>query len=107
MTNSEETVRQEPARLSAPEIADGLRMTPEQLRILDAVAEGRDVNGKKPGVREVMAALSLKASMSVARPRERGDESQQGTTVFQFVDPYGDRPECATCPHYPRSPESA
>jgi hypothetical protein len=72
---------QPPERLSVPEIASGLLLTPEQLKTLDDIAAGRAVNGKAPGVREVMAALALKASMSVAKPRERAEGEGERASV--------------------------
>lgn len=63
-------------RLTVPEIADGLRLTNEQLRVLDDIAAGRPVNGRTPGTREVMQAIALKAQMSVAKPRDREGEDE-------------------------------
>lgn len=80
-----------PERLTVPEIATGLRLTPEQLRVLDDIASGRPVGGRQPGVREVTQALALKASLSVAKPRSEPGDHADGTLVVLAC------PYCRSC----------
>lgn len=72
-------------RLTAEEMADGMRFTRAQLRVLDAIAAGLPVKG----AREAMAALSLKATFAIQKPSTNIDHR---VVSYTLVNPYADDP---------------
>lgn len=74
--------------LSAAEQLEAMRLTREDVRILNRISKAKSVGGRSPGVRETLAALSLKVTMTQARP-SREPQSKQPTIIY-VVAPYGD-----------------
>lgn len=80
-------------RLTREGLASALNLTAEQAEVLDTIAAGRELHGRRPGIREVTQALALKASFSASKPRfETGERS----ALIVFRNPYCTCPPC-TC----------
>jgi hypothetical protein len=81
-------------RLSPEEMADGMRFTRGQLKVLDAIAAGLPVKG----AREAMSALRLKADMTLQRPTASVAVDHRLVTYQIVSDPYADDPADALPP---------
>jgi hypothetical protein len=74
--------------LSPEEQLKALRLTRRQMNMLNRLAAGGIIHGRPPGTREVLGALSLKVSLTQARPKATGDAEPEAPTILLITNPY-------------------